>query len=329
MLTYLTRRLIIGVFTLLFVSFLIYALIRHIPGTPLTLDPANTDPNKAMSEENRKRLEKAYGLDKPWYQGYAIWLGNLARGDLSDSFRERKPVTGVIGQRIGPTLFLSLTSITLAFALAIPVGLYCSAKSGQPSERFISVMLYMLYSLPSYVAGLLLLYVFYVYLQDTPWQLKPGMTSDNFSELSPPGKAQDLLMHLILPLICFTYGSLAYDSRFIKANMEEALRQDYIRTARAKGVGPVAVIWRHAFRNTLIPFVTLLGLTLPSLLSGAIILEQVFSWPGMGTLFFEALTYRDYPVIMGLTLLFSTLTLLGQLVADILYAFVDPRVTYN
>lgn len=329
MLTYLTRRLVIGVFTLLLVSFLIFALIRNIPGTPLTMDPATSDPNKAISKENLELLKKAYGLDKPWYQAYGIWLGNVVRGDLGDSFRERKPVSGVIGQRLGPTLFLSLTSIVLAFGLAIPTGLYCSAKSGQGSERVVSVLLYMLYSLPSYVAGLLLLYVFYVYLQDTHWQLKPGLKSDDYSQLSPGGKVVDLLKHLILPLICFTYVNLAYDSRFVKANMEEALRQDYIRTARAKGVGPVAVIWRHAFRNTLIPFVTLLGLQLPSLLSGAIILEQVFSWPGMGTLFFEAITYRDYPVIMGLTLMFSTLTLLGQLIADILYAFVDPRVTYH
>jgi peptide/nickel transport system permease protein len=329
MLTYLTRRLIIGVLTLLFVSFLIYALIRNIPGTPLTLDPANTDPNKKMSKENLELLKKAYGLDKPWYVGYGNWLWNLAHGDLGDSFRERKPVSGVIGQRLGPTLFLSLTSIVFAFGLAIPIGLYCSAKSGQGSERAISVLLYMMYSLPSYVAGLLLLYAFYVRLQGTVWQLQPGMSSDNFAELSLPEKGKDLLKHLLLPLICFTYGGLAYDSRFVKANMEEALRQDYIRTARAKGLGPVAVIWQHAFRNTLIPFVTLLGLTLPALLSGAIILEQVFSWPGMGTLFFEAVTFRDYPVIMGLTMMFSTLTLLGQLAADIMYAFVDPRVTYN
>jgi peptide/nickel transport system permease protein len=138
-----------------------------------------------------------------------------------------------------------------------------------------------------------------------------------------------LAKHLILPLVCYTYGGLAYFSRFVKANMEEAIRQDYIRTARAKGAGPVRVLVVHAFRNTLIPFVTLLGLTLPSILSGSIILEQIFSWPGMGMLFFEALNVRDYPVIMGLTLMFSVLTLLGQFLADVLYALVDPRVTYT
>jgi peptide/nickel transport system permease protein len=143
------------------------------------------------------------------------------------------------------------------------------------------------------------------------------------------GKAWDIFLHAVLPVTCFTYGSLAYYSRFIKANMEEAVRQDYIRTARAKGVSPRGIIWKHAFRNTLIPLVTLIGLTLPSLLSGAIILERIFAWPGMGTLFFESIHERDYPVIMGLTLMFSVLTLLGQLLADVLYAVVDPRVTYH
>jgi peptide/nickel transport system permease protein len=137
------------------------------------------------------------------------------------------------------------------------------------------------------------------------------------------------LKHAILPIVCFTYGSLAYYSRFIRANMQEVIRQDYIRTARAKGVPPLQVIWRHAFRNTLVPLVTLIGLTLPHLLSGAVILEQIFTWPGMGRLYFEAIGQRDYNTIMGLTLMFSILTLLGQLFADILYAVVDPRVTYQ
>ena len=155
------------------------------------------------------------------------------------------------------------------------------------------------------------------------------MTSDNYTTLSTAAKAWDILQHSILPIICFTYGSLAYYSRFVHANLEEVIRQDYIRTARAKGVPPGRVIWHHAFRNTLIPLVTLMGLTLPSLLSGAVILEQIFGWPGMGRLFFEAISQRDYDTLMGLTLMFSVLTLLGQLLADVLYAVVDPRVTYQ
>jgi len=152
------------------------------------------------------------------------------------------------------------------------------------------------------------------------------MTSDNYSGLSWAGKAMDIFWHALMPVICFTYGSLAYYSRFIKSNMNEVVRQDYIRTAKAKGLGPVRVLVLHAFRNTMIPFVTQLGLMLPALFSGAIIIEQIFVWPGMGGLFFDAVRERDYPTIMGLTLMFSVLTLLGQLLADVLYAVADPRV---
>ena len=147
--------------------------------------------------------------------------------------------------------------------------------------------------------------------------------------MTETGKIVDILKHMILPVFCFTYGSLAYFSRFVKSNMEEVIRQDYIRTAKAKGVGPVRILLHHAFRNTLIPFVTLIGLTLPALLGGSVVLEQIFNWPGMGLLFLESIYRRDYPVIMGLTLMFSVLTLIGQLLADILYAVVDPRVTYS
>jgi peptide/nickel transport system permease protein len=328
MLSYLIRRLMLGALTLLLITAIVYGLIRNMPGTPLTMLQGE-DPSKRMSDENLRLAKEAYGLDQPFHIAYLKWLVKLPTGNLGTSFRERRPVLGVIGQRIGPTLLLSVSSLLLAYGLAIPIGLYCTAYSGTLSERAVSVVLYMLYSLPSYVAALQLLLIFYVQLKGTPYQLRPGMVSDNYAELSPGGKVADIGAHLILPLICFTYASLAYDSRFIKANMEEAIRQDYIRTARAKGVGPVRVLVWHAFRNTLIPFVTLLGLTLPSLLSGAIILEQIFVWPGMGQLYFEAITFRDYPVIMGLTLMFSVLTLAGQLLADILYALVDPRITYK
>jgi peptide/nickel transport system permease protein len=329
MLTYLVRRLLLGAVTLLVVTMIVYGLIRNMPGTPLTMAAENIDPSRKISEEDYKLMEKAYGLDLPWYKAYFVWLGNVLSGDLSTSFRERRPVSHVILQRLGPTLLLSGLSLLLEYLISVPIGLYSTMRSGKWDERFISVLLYVLYSLPTYVAALSLLLVFYLYLKDTPWQLKPGMVSDDYALRSAAGKVRDVASHLILPLVCFAYGGFAYFSRFVKANMEEAIRQDYIRTARAKGVGPVRVIILHAFRNTLIPFVTLLGLTLPGILSGSIILEQIFSWPGMGQLYFEAITFRDYPVIMGLTLMFTILTLFGQLLADILYAFVDPRVTYD
>ena len=327
MTSYLIRRLGIGVITLLLITFLVYGLIRKIPGTPFTSDMAQMNPSKMISPEAAEKMRRLYGLDKPWYEAYFVWMKNVVRGDLGVSYsRNNKPVTELILERMPATLLLSSTSLVLAYALSIPIGLWSTAKSGTVAERTASTALYMLYSLPAFVAALYLQLLFYVKLD---WLPLFGMTSDNYEALSTAGKAFDLLKHAALPVICFTYGSLAYYSRFIRANMQEVVRQDYIRTARAKGVAPRAIIWKHAFRNTLIPLVTLMGLSLPGLLSGAVILEQIFSWPGMGRLYFEAIGLRDYNLIMGLTLMFSVLTLAGQLLADVLYAVVDPRVTYT
>ncbi|MDX1944271.1 MAG: ABC transporter permease [Pirellulaceae bacterium] len=332
MVSYLIRRLLLAALTLLLVTFVVYALIRNMPGTPLTLDLATADPSKRISKQEEERLKRTYGLDKPWYIGYFVWLRKVAppNFDLGYSMFEKEPVSRSIAKRLGPTLLLSGTSLFLAYVLSVPLGLYFSGRSGRWEERTLSLGMYMLYSLPSFVAALMLLTLFYQKLGGTDWELPlQGMYSSNFSELSSWGQLVDIGRHLILPLACLTYGGLAYDSRFIKANMEEALRQDYVRTARAKGAGYWRIVVVHAFRNTLIPFVTLLGLSLPALLSGAVILEGIFGWPGMGQLFFSSIGRRDYDAIMGLTLMFTTLTLLGQLLADILYAFVDPRVTYR
>ncbi len=325
MVHYLVRRLLIALPTLAAITFIVYGLIRSMPGTPLTT-AETADPSRQMSKADLARLERIYGLDKPWPLGYLTWAGNLARLDLGRSIARKEPVASLIGERIGPTLLLTVSSLLLTYLLAIPLGLWATVRANTLPERVVSVALYMLYSLPAYVAALFLQILFVVKLG---WLPLMNMTSSHYDQLTAPGRAWDVFTHALLPAVCFTYGSLAYYSRFIKANMEEAVRQDYIRTARAKGVPPGRVIWRHAFRNTLIPLVTLIGLTLPSLLSGAIIIEQIFAWPGMGTLFFEAIHERDYPTIMGLTLMFSVLTLAGQLLADVLYAVVDPRVAYS
>ncbi|QDT01377.1 ABC transporter permease [Adhaeretor mobilis] len=327
MTSYLLRRTAIGLLTLLLITFLIYGLIRAMPGTPLTGDMANLDPSKQLSEEALERRRVQYGLDKPWYQAYFVWLGNTLSGDLGKSIPQNdKPVATLIAERAPATLLLSVTSLILTYLLSIPLGLWSSTHSDSVAERTTSTLLYMLYSLPSFVAALYLQLLFYVKLD---WLPLYGMHSDGYEQFTAAEYAWDLLKHSILPVICFTYGSLAYYSRFIRANMQEVVRQDFIRTAKAKGVPPGRVVWHHAFRNTLIPLVTLMGLTLPGLLSGAVILEQIFVWPGMGRLYFEAIGQRDYETIMGLTLMFSVLTLLGQLLADVLYAVVDPRVTYH
>jgi len=326
MVHYLVRRFGIGAITLLLITFVIFGLIRNMPGTPLTFQLAELDPSRRLDPQDIERMKKSYGLDKPWYQAYFVWLGQLARMDLGRSITKKQPVARLIGERLGPTLLLSVTSLGLTYLLSIPLGLYCAARAGRLDERALSTGLYMLYSLPAFVAALLLLLLFYVRLE---WLPLRGMTSDNHDQLSPGQKLLDVVRHALLPVACYTYGSLAYYTRFIRANMQEVIRQDYIRTARAKGAGPMRVLVVHAFRNTLIPLVTLIGLTLPALLGGSVILEQIFTWPGMGRLFFESITERDYPTLMGLTLMFSLLTLAGQLLADVLYTLVDPRVSYS
>ncbi len=329
MTSYFLRRTLIGLVTLLLITFLVYGLIRMMPGDPVLMQMANMNPDKMASREEIERQRRQLGLHLPWYLGYGTWLGNVSRGDLGFSISKKERVSQLIRTRIGPTLVISLSSLAITYVLSIPLGLFATARDGKLDERALSTLLYMLYSLPSFVAALMLQTWFAIKLRGTAWELPlMGMTGDGHDQLSTWGKMLDILRHSFLPTLCYTYASLAYYSRFIRANMQEVIRQDYIRTARAKGVGPLAVFWKHAFRNTLIPMVTLMGLTLPGLLSGAIILEQIFSWPGMGKLFFESINERDQPTLMGLVLMFSVLTLIGQMLADFLYALVDPRVSY-
>jgi peptide/nickel transport system permease protein len=355
MLQYLVRRILIAFLTLFIVTMLGYLLIKNIPGDPGAIEIEST--SKKLKKEDLERIRKQYNLDDPWYVGYSKWLlgfdifdagklksaitegvdrpGGLIHGNLGQSIWEKRPVIESIGfvvrdkdgsSRIWNTLLLSGTSLFLAYLLSVPLGLYTTAKSGTKRERFISTSLYMLYSLPAFVAAILLQSWLSVSLNILPLA---NMKSDNYFALTPWQQTVDVAWHMILPVFCYTYGALAYETRFIKANMSEVVRQDYIRTARAKGVGEKMVLWKHAFRNTLIPFVTLIGLTFPTLLSGSVILEQIFNWPGMGQLLYNAFTARDYPLIMGLLLVFSVMTLLGQLLADLLYAWVDPRISYS
>lgn len=346
MFQYFLKRLFLAFITLFFITFIVYGLVRAMPGSPVMLEEG-FDPNRSMSEADRKEREKYFALDKPWYVGYFIWAGRLSpitlqvqenppylrapyirfkAMDLGMSSREKTPVSQSIWKRLGATMQLSIISLLITYMLSIPIGLYSSVHRGEKRERVLSLFLYGLYSFPSFVAALLLLLVFY---QNMPWdwlKLEPGIHSDNYDSLTFLGKLGDSFKHMLLPTLCYSYGSLAYLSRFIKSNMEEVVRQDYIRTARAKGVSPRNVTLHHAFRNTLIPFVTLLGMSLPGLVGGSVILENIFRWPGIGQLFLDAITWRDHFLIMGLVLMFSTLTLLGQLLADMLYSVVDPRV---
>lgn len=324
--TYLLRRLLLGLLTLLVITCVVYALARSMPGNPLTAQ-LGEDPSRKLNPEDVERMRRSYGLDQPWYIGYVQWVRRVLTGDLGRSITRKQPVTTLVRERIGPTLLVSGTAFLLIWILAVPLGLYASARGGSLDERATSLLLYALYSFPTFVAALFLQIVFCVWLRGSRWELPLFGMGDLPPDAPVAARLVDVARHTILPVVCQVYVSLAYDSRFIKATMEEVLRQDYIRTARAKGASPRRVLFRHAFRNTLIPLVTLLGLSLPSLIGGSIIIEQIFTWPGMGRLFFESIRERDYPTIMGLTLMFSILTLLGQLLADLLYGLVDPRVS--
>jgi peptide/nickel transport system permease protein len=325
MTNYILRRFALSLLTLLLVTCLVYGLMRAMPGSPLTLNME--DPSRRIRPEDIAQMKQQYGLDLPWYEAYAKWLMNLVQGDLGNSFLSHKPVTTVIGERIGPTLLLSITSMVLTYVLSVPMGLLASVRHGKHDERTMSTVLYMLYSLPSFVTALLL--QAYLSYRFGWFPLKGMYDSIVFPTLSPLEKIGHVAWHCVLPVICYTYASWAYYSRFIRANMAEALQQDYIRTARAKGVAPVQVVVRHAFRNTMIPMATLIGLSFPALLSGSVILERIFTWPGIGQLFLESILNQDYNVIMGLTLVFSVMTLIGTLIADVMYAIVDPRISYS
>ena len=327
MIAYIARRLALAVVTLVAITMIVYGLARSMPGTPLTLAISETDPSRKLNAADLERIRRIYGLDKPWPVGYVQWVSQVVAGDLGRSISRKQPVATLIGERIGPTMVLSVTALLLTWLLSIPLGLYASARSGRLDERASSLLLYVLYSFPTFVAALFLQIIFAVWLRGTRWELPLFGMTDLPADAPFAARAADIARHAILPVICQTYVSLAWYSRFIKANMEEAVRQDYVRTARAKGAGPFGVLVKHAFRNTLIPLVTLVGLSLPALLGGSVIIEQIFTWPGMGRLFFESIRERDYPTIMGLTLMFSVLTLAGQLLADLLYAFADPRVS--
>lgn len=324
MTAYLARRTLLGLFTLVLISFVIYGLARAMPGSPLSNElDAQRESGSTVSPEQWELLKKAFDLEEPWPVGYLKWLGGVLRGDLGVSFRWRLPVRGLIAERIGPSLLLSGVSLLLAYLLSVPLGIYSAHRHGKPDERLLGAGLYALYSFPSYVAAILLLLLFAV-----RWPILPvsGMRSDHHAELSALGRLLDTLRHMILPVTCFTYGSLAYYTRFVRSSLAEVLRQDYILVARAKGLPERVVLVRHAFRNTLIPFITMVGLSLPALVGGSVILERIFAWPGMGSLFIEAVGGRDYPLIMGIAMLLSVVTLVGTLLADVLYSVVDPRV---
>jgi peptide/nickel transport system permease protein len=329
MTTYLIRRILLLVPTLFGITLLSFLLIRLSPGNAALLKGGGGEGGgRAMTAEVREQMIKLYGLDKPPLVAYADWVGRSLRLDLGNSIVDHRSVAAKIGERLPLTMSLAGSALLISYLVAIPLGVAAALKRGQVVDRTISFVVFVLYSIPSFAAALLLILLVAGgdYLNLLPMY---GANSINASAMGPFAWLWDRMLHMILPVICLTYASLASISRYARVSMLEALGQDFVRTARAKGLPERLVIFRHALRNALIPIITIFALELPVLIGGAVIIESIFSLPGMGQLMFQSLDSKDEPVIMGITVLAAMVTLLSYLAADILYVVVDPRITYE
>lgn len=317
--------------TLFGITVITFLVIQLAPGDPASLKAqSGTDALKSdqMAAEVVAETRKLYGLDQPVYVQYGRWVKRLAEFDFGNSYRDHRPVLKKIGDALPITLTLNIITILIVYVISIPIGAYSALKPRGLRDKLSALVLFVLYSLPSFWVAMMLIVLLGGgdYLNLFPIV---GFTSDNASELSWIGWAGNVLWHIVLPVICLTYASLAFLSRFSRASMLEVIRQDYIRTARAKGLSERSVVWKHAMRNALIPLVTLMGTLLPSLLAGSVIIEQIFAIPGMGRLGFESVLSRDYPVIMAIAFISALLTLVSVLLSDLLYVVIDPRITFK
>jgi peptide/nickel transport system permease protein len=322
MLTYVVRRLLYGVLTFFGITIAIFVLVHSVPGDPISFY-VGSHGAQALSRVVLAEIRHAHHLDEPLLRQYGWWLRGIVTFDFGTSFVDHQPVTARIAQRLPNTLILNVIAFVIAAAMGIPIGLWSASKSGRPIERASAVTFFLLYSLPSFWVALLLMQLFAVRLNILPLF---GMTSDDYLDLGGMMKIADRGKHLILPVITLAYAQLAIFARFSKSALTEVIRQDYITTARAKGATNGAVLWRHGFRNALIPIITLLGISLPSLISGSVIVEQIFQWDGIGRLYFEAILTRDYPTVLGLSVATAVATLAASLLADLLYVVADPRI---
>jgi peptide/nickel transport system permease protein len=318
----LIRRVATALLTLFLVTILVFLLIKLSPGHPLAAEMGGEGLHP-VSPEARAELERIYHLDQPLHKQYLLWLGDLSRGDLGRSFHDKRPVAEKIKERIGVTFTLNALSLLLMILLAVPLGTASAYRPGSFIDRAGGGATYLLYVLPVFWAGLLLQIVFAVRLDLLPLA---GLASDGVERLGPLAQAADAAGHLVLPVVCLSYGGLAYLSRFVRATLLESSSSESTVAARAKGLSSFAVLCRHGFRQAAVPMLTLAGFLLPSLVGGSVIVETIFAIPGLGRLFVEAAFQRDLPVLMGLTLLSGAATLAGILAADLAYAVADPRV---
>ena len=323
MISYIIRRLLGIIPLLLGITIISFAIIHLAPGKPTQLEQAM---NLKVSADARLRLEKLYGLDKPLSVQYINWLTRLARFDFGRSFGDDRPVVEKILERIPVTLTINISSILLILLIAIPLGVKSALKPNHAFDKIVTIFVFVGFALPTFWLALLLMNLFGIKLG---WLPISGVKSLDFEYFNFWQKTVDLARHLALPIFVSSIGGLAGISRYMRANMIEALNQPYIYTARAKGLPEQKVIYKHALRNAILPIVTILGLSIPGLLGGSVIFESIFALPGIGRLFYEAVMMRDYPLIMAEVVLGAVLTMLGNLIADISYAYVDPRIRYR
>lgn len=316
MLRYCLNRLLIGLGMLLALTMLIFVLLQLTPGDPID---AYIDPNVAMSKEAMDALRAQLGLDRPLPIQYLAWLSQAIQGNLGHSLqRFNETVSGLIAARIGPTLLLMGAGLSIAIVVGISTGIVSAVRRNSLPDYSFSVLAMLGISSPAFLTALLGLYVFSVRLK---WAPSGGMLTPatDFS-------VGDLLHHLILPAVVLSIGHAALIMRYMRASMLEVLNQDYVRTARAKGVKEFWVVTKHALRNALLPVVTLIGSTIGLAVGGAIFIESVFNWPGMGLLLISAVETRDYPVIMGATLVIGACVIIVNILTDLAYAVIDPRI---
>jgi peptide/nickel transport system permease protein len=332
MTSYLVRRLLYAVLTFFGITVATFVLIHSVPGDPITFFLSRAGAS-GITPELRAAIEEEFHLDQPLPVQYVYWLRSALTFDFGTSILDRRPVRDRIAEKLPATFQLNAIAFLLAALLGIPIGLWSAKRSGHLVERASAVGFFVLYSLPSFWVALLLIQWLAVRFNVLPLF---GMVSNDYAEMTAAQQFGDRLRHLVLPVITMTYAQLAIFARFTKSAVTEVIRQDFIVAARAKGAGNASVLWRHAFRNAvlwrhalrnaLMPLITLLGLTIPYLISGSVIVEQIFQWDGIGLLYYDAVLSRDYPTVMGLTVATAVVTLLASLLADIFYAVADPRV---
>jgi peptide/nickel transport system permease protein len=309
---YLIRRVLQTLVLLLLVSLVVFALVTQAPGGPGILLDRNMGPAEIA------QMRAILGLDQPLHVQYLRWLGQVLRGNLGVSYQAGVPVLEIIGQMLPNTLVLSAAALVLSLVVAIPAGVVSAARPGSATDHAVTLLALFGISVPTFWYGLMLIVLFAVVLG---W-LPPG----GMQTIGAPPSLGDLARHLALPAVVLGTANMALFARYARSSTLEALGQDYVRTARAKGLPERAVLYRHALRNALLTIVTVVGLQLPRLVAGAAITETVFAWPGMGSLAVRAAFERDYPMIMGITLVISAAVAASSLLVDLLYGWIDPRI---